>query len=92
MVFRVTPVPRNGTSLAAGLRDALQSTPGLSSTTLISFENGVGILRCPHRRQQEVIRSLRALQHLESTRVTVTTLGVSGTIKKARVKYLADGS
>jgi RNase P/RNase MRP subunit POP5 len=57
---------------------------------LTVFENNKGILRCTHTGCQEAILLLTSIESIgrEGVKIKVKTLGTSGTIKKAKSRYL----
>jgi RNase P/RNase MRP subunit POP5 len=57
---------------------------------LTVFENNQGILRCVHTAKDEAITILNSIEHVGRGRekVRVETLGTSGTIKKAKLRFL----
>jgi len=56
---------------------------------LVDFRGGEGLVRATNLDRDETIRSLTALDVIAGERVRVTTLGTSGTIRRAREKYLS---
>lgn len=64
----------------------------ITSYWLTVFENDYGILRCPHIEKEDAIRVLTAIRWIwqddRRVEVKITTLGTSGTIKRAREKYI----
>jgi RNase P/RNase MRP subunit POP5 len=57
---------------------------------LTVFENNEGILRCIHKARDEAVEILTSIKNIgmENVKITVETLGTSGTIKKAKLRYL----
>jgi RNase P/RNase MRP subunit POP5 len=57
---------------------------------LTVFENNKGILRCRHTGCEEAIFLLTSIESIgkEDVKIKVKTLGTSGTIKKAKSRYL----
>lgn len=57
---------------------------------LTVFENNKGILRCRHTGCEEAILLLNSIESIgrERVKIKVRTLGTSGTIKKAKSRYL----
>lgn len=57
---------------------------------LTVFEHNKGILRCVHTYKDEAIGLLTSIKTMggEKMPIKVETLGTSGTIKKAKRKYL----
>ncbi len=74
--------------LIKALREASNSLPRESRPSLVSYEGGLGIVRCAHTDKEEVIGLLRAISTIGRQEVCVTTLGTSGTIRRAREKYV----
>ena len=56
---------------------------------LVGFEDPKGLVRCTHLRKDATIRALNALDSIAGEAVRVTTLGTSGTIRRATEKYLS---
>ena len=67
--------------------DALHGLP--EPVWLVGFENPFGLARCTHRKKQATIDALNALRTVGGTGVRVTTLGTSGTVRRATEKYLS---
>lgn len=84
IAFRVEgPRPfRRGEVLAA-----LHALP--DPVWLVGFEDPRGLARCVHTRKEATIAALNALSSIAGHRVTVTTLGTSGTIRAATERYLS---
>ncbi len=59
---------------------------------LTVFEDNEGILRCTHTSKDEAIELLTSIKTVGRERIPVKieTLGASGTIKKAKRKYLCN--
>ena len=57
---------------------------------LTVFEENMGILRCAHNGKDEAVELLASIKTIGSRKipVVVETLGTSGTIKRAKKKYL----
>jgi RNase P/RNase MRP subunit POP5 len=57
---------------------------------LTVFENNMGILRCIHTGCNEAKMLLTSIEKVgrEGEKIQVKTLGTSGTIKKAKLRYL----
>jgi RNase P/RNase MRP subunit POP5 len=57
---------------------------------LTVFENNQGILRCIHTAKDEAVQILTSIEHIGrgKEKVRVETLGTSGTIKKAKLRFL----
>ena len=81
IAFVVTPpVPK------ARLLVALKSSPG-ERPWLVVYDGSHGLVRCPHTAKDATIAFLNALRVGTSV---VRTTGTSGTIRKARAKYLTN--
>lgn len=52
-------------------------------------EKQIGLIRCSHRSVEHVRSALALIQRIGDTRVVFKTLGISGTIKGARRKFLS---
>jgi len=80
IAFAVTPpVPK------ARLVAALKSSPG-ERPWLVEYDGARGLVRCPHTAKEATIAFLNALRVGNSV---VSTTGTSGTIRKARAKFLS---
>jgi len=55
---------------------------------LVGFRGSKGLARCTNLSKDLAIRSLRGITAIAGAPVTVTTLGTSGTIRRATAKYL----
>ncbi len=55
---------------------------------LIMFQKGKGIIRCSHTSKDECINLLHSIQGVGGNKVSIRTLGTSGTVRGARRKYL----
>jgi len=59
-----------------------------TSLKLILFDGTRGIVRCTNRTKDETIAALNAMNNVGKREVLVRTIGTSGTIRKARLKFL----
>lgn len=48
-----------------------------------------GIIRCSHTAVRDVVASITLVSKIEDKKSSFNVLGVSGTVKKCRVKYLS---
>ncbi|UCE73509.1 MAG: hypothetical protein JSV56_10835, partial [Methanomassiliicoccales archaeon] len=57
---------------------------------LTVFKDNEGILRCVHSARDEAIKLLKSIEVVgrDSIKIKVEPLGTSGTIKKAKMRYL----
>jgi ribonuclease P/MRP protein subunit POP5 len=55
---------------------------------LVEYRDGLGLVRCGHLDKDATIAALRAIERIGEDSAAVTTLGTSGTIRKATEKYL----
>lgn len=55
---------------------------------LIMFQKGKGIVRCSHTSKDECINLLHSIKGVGGNKVSIKTLGTSGTVRGARRKYL----
>jgi len=78
VAFLVSP-PVGRARIAAALRD------GPAALTLIEYDGARGLVRCPHTKKDATIAFLNALR---IGGAMVRTTGTSGTIRRARAKYL----
>ena len=58
---------------------------------LTVFEHGLGIIKVPHTEKDFAVSLLSSLDAVRGVPVRVTTLRTSGSIKKLKDKYLAEG-
>jgi ribonuclease P/MRP protein subunit POP5 len=58
------------------------------SVRVVAFDGTKGLVRCDFRHVPEVQAVLASIGKIKNTRVCVTTIGTSGTIKAAIEKYL----
>ena len=79
VAFVVAP-PVERSRLTAALRD------GPVRLLLVEYDGGRGLVRCAHTAKEETIAFLNALR---VGNARLRTVGTSGTIRKAREKYLA---
>jgi len=63
---------------------------GASKTNiwLIEYNTGKGILRCSHKALQNVVAAITTITRIGESTAAFNVLGVSGTIKKGREKWL----
>jgi ribonuclease P/MRP protein subunit POP5 len=66
--------------------DALRARAPRAS--LVQFGGSTGLARCTNFEKEETIAALVAIDHVDGEPVRVTTLGTSGTIRKATEKFL----
>lgn len=57
-------------------------------SNLFDEKNSVGIVRCNHQAVECVRAALASIKEIEGASVTFKTLGVTGTIKSAKRKFL----
>jgi len=76
------------TDLADALRAAAAALPAESRPRLVLWRDGQGLVRCPHTAKEPTIALVRGITAVGGQAVTVQTLGTSGTIRRARRKYL----
>ncbi len=69
------------------IASALRSLP--DPLALVGFEDGRGLARCTHLKKEATIAALNGLQSIAGLDVRVTTVGTSGTIRRAAEKYLS---
>ena len=81
IAFVVTPPVAKG-RLSAALRDA----PGPERPRLVEYDGARGLVRCAHTAKDATIVFLNALRVGDAR---IRTIGTSGTIRKARQKFLA---
>jgi len=51
-----------------------------------------GMIRCSHRYLEKIRAALSLIERIGDTRVIIKVLGVSGTIKAAKMKYFSETS
>ncbi|HYM38709.1 MAG TPA: Rpp14/Pop5 family protein [Thermoplasmata archaeon] len=56
---------------------------------LVGFQDPKGLVRCTHLRKDATIEALKTMATIAGIPVRVTTLGTSGTIRRATEKYLS---
>ena len=63
---------------------------GASKTNiwLLEYSKGKGLIRCSHTAVTNVVASVTTITEINDKRALLHVLGVSGTIKKAKEKYL----
>ena len=81
VAFVVTPPVDKGRLLAA-----LKSAPVTGRLRLVQYDGGRGLVGCGHLEKDATIAFLSAL-HIGDARLRTT--GTSGTIRKAREKFLS---
>lgn len=68
--------------------DALDvALPGISYR-LVEFSGSYGIMRCSNIDKEDAISALNSIREISGRAATVQTIGTSGTIRKARLKFL----
>ncbi len=67
---------------------ALHKTLGPGNVKLIYFDGHNGIVRCPHTAKDMTVALLNAMEEIDHSKVTVRTIGTSGTILKAKMKFI----
>jgi ribonuclease P/MRP protein subunit POP5 len=50
----------------------------------------IGIIRCSHDKVENVRAALALIERIGDTRITVKVLGISGSIKAARLKFFSE--
>jgi len=50
----------------------------------------IGIIRCSHDKVEQVRSALALIERIGDTRITVKVLGISGSIKAARLKFFGE--
>ncbi len=89
IVFRVEGGEDLETSeVIQALREVRSPLLKPSSPFLVSYDRGVGIVRCPHTEKEGVIKVLCSVNSIGSREVHVSTLGTSGTLRRAHEKYV----
>jgi len=56
---------------------------------LVDFRGAEGLVRATNLDRDATVRSLTALDAIAGERVRITTMGTSGTIRRAREKYMS---
>ena len=74
--------------LGAALRDAVASWPKEDRPQVLFVEGRRGLVRCEHLVKDEVVRVLNALR-VRDVEGQVRTIGASGTIRRARLRYFS---
>ena len=57
---------------------------------LIRFEENKGIVKCNHIEKENTINLLRSIKKISSRKISIDTLGTSGTIKTLIGKHMTD--
>jgi RNase P/RNase MRP subunit POP5 len=86
------PEPPSAQEVIQALRRQARNFPREVRPWLVLMEGRRGLLRCAHTHKEEAIMLLRSLGASEALGHPVRTLGTSGTIRKAKKRYLAQGS
>jgi len=66
--------------------EALQDS--LRGATVVDLRGAMGLVRCGHLEKESTIAGLTSIVSIAGERIRVTTVGTSGTIRKATQKYL----
>ena len=69
--------------------DVLTSAFSGRPPRLVVFRGNRGIVRCLNTTKDETIRALNAFESTGERRIVIKTIGTSGTIRKAREKFLS---
>ncbi|MEE9237274.1 MAG: Rpp14/Pop5 family protein [Thermoplasmata archaeon] len=89
MVFRIESGEDLKMSEVIGaLREVFHHLGEMSRPWLMSFEGGLGVVRCSHLDKERVIQLLNAIRTVGSREVKVNSIGTSGTFRKALKKYV----
>lgn len=80
--------PPSTQEVIQALRRQAQAFPREVKPWLVFMEGSKGLLRCAHTHREEAVRLLRSLEAPEGLGRPVRTLGTSGTIRKARERFL----
>jgi len=80
--------PRLRREVAAAFHAAVANWPTVERPKLVLLEAGRGLVRCGHREKDDVVRLLNGLR-AGSPAVAVRTVGTSGTIRRARMRYFS---
>lgn len=81
---------RLGRDFATACHAATAAWPKEDRPQLLFIEGRRGLVRCGHRRKGEVIQVLNGLR-IRDAMEAVRTIGTSGTIRRARLRYFAKG-
>lgn len=57
---------------------------------LIRFEENKGIVKCNHIEKENTINLLRSIKKISSRKISIDTLGTSGTIKTLIGKHMTN--
>lgn len=66
--------------------DALRTLP--DRPWLVDYQGTEGLVRCTNRNRDTTVVALTSIRSIGGEAVVVATLGTSGTIRRARLKYL----
>ena len=72
----------------SSVTEALAAAFAGRAPRLVVYRRNFGIVRCTNTTKEETIRALNAMRTIGRRQAAVRTLGTSGTIRKAREKYL----
>lgn len=75
--------------VAAAIQDTLSPVQAVRiDPRIITFDGAWGILRCSHLHKDEAIAALQSIRRMGRQAVRVRTTGTSGTIRRARRKFM----
>lgn len=82
------PISRR--DLVGALLSAGRDMPIGDSFRLTVFENGIGIIRVPHRMKEDGIALIQSVKRVRGVPCALSSLKTSGTIRKLKGLYLVD--
>ncbi len=80
--------PRLGRDVSQALHAATSTWPREDRPQLLFLEGRRGLVRCEHLKQADVVKLLNGL-HLRGSEDAIRTIGASGTIRRARLRYFS---
>jgi RNase P/RNase MRP subunit POP5 len=78
--------PRLARDIAASFHETVASWPREDRPQLLFIEGRRGLVRCEHLVKDDVVRALNGLRVGDAAGL-VRTVGASGTIRRARLRY-----
>ncbi len=85
VVFRISSKVSIKENLVA---DAVSKSLDMNKRVLVHFDGVFGIVRCTNLNKDKTIRLLNAVTSIGGKAVHIETVGTSGTIKKAKLKFI----
>jgi len=80
--------PQLGRDVRQALQAATATWPREDRPQVLFLEGRRGLVRCGHLKQADVVKLLNGLR-LRSSEGAIRTIGASGTIRRARLRYFS---